>query len=179
MVVGCIVDFFLKIWDTTDDLYHHIIRRYRSQSIREQKITQTFGLSLWIIIKICQIIMSDNCHGMGDSSELNFYLLSYLITIERVTVKKIFCVLCCVGNPHFCDFFYRWFFLGFRKEKYCWFLIFWCFLFLVFIYTDSKLIQNKNVEKTQEEERHIYIFFHYVYDRQFFYLLMLICFLYK
>lgn len=35
MVVGCIVDFFLKIWDTTDDLYHHIIRRYRSQSIRD------------------------------------------------------------------------------------------------------------------------------------------------
>lgn len=102
--------------------------------------------------------MSDNCHGMGDSSELNFYLLSYLITIERVTVKKIFCVLCCVGNPHFCDFFYRWFFLGFRKEKYCWFLIFWCFLFLFLISTDSKLIQNKNVEKTQEEERHIYIF---------------------
>lgn len=100
--------------------------------------------------------MSDNCHGMGDSSELNFYLLSYLITIERVTVKKT--VLCCVGNPHFCDFFYRWFFLGFRKEKYCWFLIFWCFLFLFFISTDSKLIQNKNVEKTQEEERHIYIF---------------------
>lgn len=103
--------------------------------------------------------MSDNCHGMGDSSELNFYLLSYLITIERVTVKKnIMCFVLCGYSP-FLWFFYRWFFLGFRKEKYCWFLIFWCFLFLFFISTDSKLIQNKNVEKNPGRRKtYIYIF---------------------
>lgn len=37
MVVGCIVDFFLKIWDMIDDLYHHIIRRYRSQEKKKKK----------------------------------------------------------------------------------------------------------------------------------------------
>lgn len=46
MVVGCIVDFFLKIWDTTDDLYHHIIRRYRSQSIRDNSKTNKKSLRL-------------------------------------------------------------------------------------------------------------------------------------
>lgn len=35
MVVGCIVDFFLKIWDMIDDLYYYIIRRYRSLFIRD------------------------------------------------------------------------------------------------------------------------------------------------
>lgn len=46
MVVGCIVDFFLKIWDTTDDLYHHIIRRYRSQSIRDNSKKKKKSLRL-------------------------------------------------------------------------------------------------------------------------------------
>lgn len=54
--------------------------------------------------------MFDNCYGMGDFLELNFYLFFYLIIIERVIVKKIFCVLCCVGNFYFCDLFIGGFF---------------------------------------------------------------------